>query len=92
MWGIVLSCFAAVENYSGAIAVRFFLGVFEAAVTPGFALFVGQLIPSHEPRLTPCRLLSGIQEKSKGPEPQFGSASMALLRRVLPFLLVLLVN
>lgn len=42
MWGLVLSCFAAVENYSGAIAIRFFLGVFEAAVTPGFALFTSQ--------------------------------------------------
>lgn len=42
MWGVVLSCFAAVENYSGAIAIRFFLGVFEAAVTPGFALFTSQ--------------------------------------------------
>ncbi|KAI9738826.1 MAG: hypothetical protein M1834_008333 [Cirrosporium novae-zelandiae] len=42
MWGIVLSCFAAVNNFSGAIAIRFFLGVFEAAVTPGFALFTSQ--------------------------------------------------
>ncbi|KAF2115221.1 major facilitator superfamily domain-containing protein [Lophiotrema nucula] len=42
MWGTVLACFAAVENYAGAIAVRFFLGVFEAAVTPGFALFTSQ--------------------------------------------------
>ena len=42
MWGLVLCCMAAVKNYSGAIAVRFFLGVFEAAVTPGFALFTSQ--------------------------------------------------
>lgn len=42
MWGLVLSCMAAVKSYSGAIAVRFFLGVFEAAVTPGFALFTSQ--------------------------------------------------
>lgn len=35
MWGIVLACFAAVQNFAGAVAVRFFLGVFEAAVTPG---------------------------------------------------------
>lgn len=35
MWGLTLSCFAAVKNYSGAIAIRFFLGVFESAVTPG---------------------------------------------------------
>ena len=42
MWGLVLSCFAAVENYSGAIAIRFFLGVFEATVTPSFALLTSQ--------------------------------------------------
>ncbi|TKA72236.1 hypothetical protein B0A49_05984 [Cryomyces minteri] len=42
MWGLVLSCFAAVNSFRGAVAVRFFLGVFEAAVTPGFALFTSQ--------------------------------------------------
>ncbi|KAL9106296.1 MAG: hypothetical protein Q9187_008577 [Circinaria calcarea] len=42
MWGLVLCCFAGVKNFSGAMAVRFFLGVFEAAVTPGFALFTSQ--------------------------------------------------
>lgn len=42
MWGIVLCCMAAVTNFAGAVAVRFFLGVFEAAVTPGFALFSSQ--------------------------------------------------
>jgi MFS family permease len=42
LWGLTLACFAAVESYEGAIAVRFFLGVFESAVTPGFALFTSQ--------------------------------------------------
>lgn len=42
MWGLTLACFAAVHNFSGAVAIRFFLGVFEAAVTPGFALFTSQ--------------------------------------------------
>ncbi|KAL2044097.1 hypothetical protein ABVK25_012473 [Lepraria finkii] len=42
MWGLVLSCMAATSNFQGALAVRFFLGVFEAAVTPGFALFTSQ--------------------------------------------------
>ncbi|KAL8998160.1 MAG: hypothetical protein Q9169_002714 [Polycauliona sp. 2 TL-2023] len=42
MWGLVLCCMAATQNYAGALAVRFFLGVFEAAVTPGFALFTSQ--------------------------------------------------
>ncbi|KAJ5668948.1 Major facilitator superfamily domain general substrate transporter [Penicillium macrosclerotiorum] len=41
-WGVILSCFAGVKNYSGAIAIRLFLGVFEAAVTPGFALLTSQ--------------------------------------------------
>lgn len=42
MWGLVLCCMAGIKNYSGGLAVRFFLGVFEAAVTPGFALFTSQ--------------------------------------------------
>lgn len=42
VWGLVLACMAAVGNFSGAMAVRFLLGVFEAAVSPGFALFTSQ--------------------------------------------------
>lgn len=48
MWGAVLCCLAAVKNFSGAVAVRFFLGVFEAAVTPGFALFSSQWYTKRE--------------------------------------------
>ncbi|CAK7237622.1 Allantoate permease [Sporothrix bragantina] len=42
VWGLVLCCMAAVDSFAGAMAVRFFLGVFEAAVSPGFALFTSQ--------------------------------------------------
>jgi len=42
LWGLTLSCMAATKNFQGAMAVRFFLGLFEAAVTPGFALFTSQ--------------------------------------------------
>ena len=42
VWGLILACFAGVKNYAGAIVIRFLLGVFEAAVTPGFALFTSQ--------------------------------------------------
>jgi len=42
MWGLTLCCMAATSNFAGAVAVRFFLGLFEAAVTPGFALFSSQ--------------------------------------------------
>jgi ACS family allantoate permease-like MFS transporter len=48
MWGLTLSCMAAVKNFAGAVAVRFFLGVFEAAVTPGFALFTSQWYTKEE--------------------------------------------
>lgn len=38
-----MTCFAGVFNFPGAVAARFLLGVFEAAVTPGFALLTGQV-------------------------------------------------
>jgi MFS transporter, ACS family, allantoate permease len=43
MWGIVLSLFATTSNFGGAVTIRLFLGIFEAAVTPGFALFTSQV-------------------------------------------------
>ncbi|KAE8353049.1 major facilitator superfamily domain-containing protein [Aspergillus coremiiformis] len=48
IWGAILCCFAAVNNYPGAIAIRFFLGVFEASVTPGFALLTSQWYTKRE--------------------------------------------
>ncbi|GAM86548.1 hypothetical protein ANO11243_045620 [Dothideomycetidae sp. 11243] len=42
LWGVVLSCFAATQNFGGAVAVRFCLGLLEASVTPGFALLTSQ--------------------------------------------------
>ena len=48
MWGVTLALFATVQNFGGAVAVRFFLGVFEAAVSPGFALFTSQWYTKRE--------------------------------------------
>lgn len=48
IWGAILSCFAAVSSFSGAVAVRFFLGSFEAAVTPGFTLLTSQWYTKRE--------------------------------------------
>ncbi|KAI1380887.1 MFS general substrate transporter [Hypoxylon crocopeplum] len=48
MWGLTLCCLAAVKNFGGAIAVRIFLGAFEAAVSPGFALFTSQWYTKEE--------------------------------------------
>jgi ACS family allantoate permease-like MFS transporter len=47
-WGVVLSCFAATKNFAGAVAIRFFLGLCESAVTPGFALITSQWYTKRE--------------------------------------------
>ena len=48
LWGATLALFATVSNFPGAVAIRFFLGVFESAVTPGFALFTSQWYTKRE--------------------------------------------
>lgn len=48
IWGTVLSCFAATSNFSGGVAIRYLLGTFEAAVTPGFALITSQWYTKQE--------------------------------------------
>lgn len=35
MWGLILTLFATVNSFAGAMVIRTFLGVFESAVTPG---------------------------------------------------------
>ena len=42
-WGLVLALFATVNNFAGAVVIRLLLGIFEASVTPGFALFTSQV-------------------------------------------------
>ena len=42
LWGLTLSCTAATSNFAGIASVRLILGMFEAAVTPGFVLFTSQ--------------------------------------------------
>ena len=77
MWGGVLACLAGVKNFEGALAVRFFLGVFEAAVTPGFALFTSQVRLSILRAIGTLTLYSGILRKNKAPGSASGSVSMA---------------
>ncbi|EJT98412.1 MFS allantoate transporter [Dacryopinax primogenitus] len=42
VWGAILACMAGTKDFAGLMAVRFFLGLFEASVSPGFALFTSQ--------------------------------------------------
>lgn len=41
LWGITLALQAAMTNFQGIIALRAFLGVFEAATQPTFTLLSG---------------------------------------------------
>ncbi|KAK6216041.1 hypothetical protein LQW54_003815 [Pestalotiopsis sp. IQ-011] len=48
LWGIVLTLHAVVSSYSGLLAVRFFLGIFEATVTPAFVLITSMWYKQNE--------------------------------------------
>ncbi|EED14772.1 allantoate permease, putative [Talaromyces stipitatus ATCC 10500] len=48
VWGGVLMCHAACKNFGGLMAARFFLGVGEAAIAPGFALLTGMFYKREE--------------------------------------------
>lgn len=42
IWGVILACTAACKDWTDLMLVRFFLGVFESTVTPGFVLITSQ--------------------------------------------------
>ncbi|GKZ37231.1 hypothetical protein AbraIFM66950_008688 [Aspergillus brasiliensis] len=48
IWGGILMCHAAAKNFGGLIAARFFLGVGEAAIAPGFSLITGMFYKREE--------------------------------------------
>ncbi|KAL2872411.1 MFS transporter [Aspergillus lucknowensis] len=48
VWGGVLMCHAAAKNFGGIMAARFFLGVGEASVAPGFSLIIGMFYKREE--------------------------------------------
>lgn len=48
LWGGVLMCHAACTSFGGLMAARFFLGVGEASIAPGFALITGMFYKREE--------------------------------------------
>ncbi|KAG8878927.1 hypothetical protein FRB98_005910 [Tulasnella sp. 332] len=48
LWGMILTLHAACKNYAGIVCVRFFLGVLEAGITPGFILLTGRFYRRQE--------------------------------------------
>ncbi|KAL4399741.1 transmembrane transporter [Malassezia pachydermatis] len=48
VWEVVLTCDRACHTYGSFLAVRFFLGLFEAAITPSFILLTGRFYTRKE--------------------------------------------
>ncbi|KAL3433715.1 MFS general substrate transporter [Aspergillus tetrazonus] len=48
LWGVVLATHAACTNFGGLLTARFFLGVTEAAIAPGFSLITGMFYKTSE--------------------------------------------
>lgn len=48
VWGVVLACHAACNDFSSFMACRFLLGFFEGAINPGFILLTGRFYRRQE--------------------------------------------
>jgi MFS family permease len=48
LWGMVLMCHGATKSFTGLMIARFFWGVTESAVAPGFALLTGMVYKRKE--------------------------------------------
>jgi MFS family permease len=61
-WGALVLILAQCRSYSSALAVRFFMGLFEAAVTPGLTLMTGFWYTRDEIPLRQCVSENGTLE------------------------------
>ncbi|KAJ5102427.1 hypothetical protein NUU61_004649 [Penicillium alfredii] len=48
LWGGILMCHAACTSFSGLMVARFFLGIGEASIAPGFAIITGMFYKREE--------------------------------------------
>lgn len=48
VWGVIVACHAACHSYSSFLAVRFFLGLMESAITPSFILMTARFYTRQE--------------------------------------------
>ncbi|KAH7920140.1 MFS general substrate transporter [Leucogyrophana mollusca] len=48
LWAVVLCCHAACNSFGGLFTVRFFLGIFEGAITPGFMIVTSMFYTREE--------------------------------------------
>lgn len=59
-WGVTVLILTQCRTYSSALAVRFFMGIFEAAVTPGLTLMTGFWYTRNEIPLRQCIWYSAL--------------------------------
>ncbi|CEL04560.1 Putative Major facilitator superfamily transporter [Aspergillus calidoustus] len=60
LWGVMVLLMTQSRSYSSALAVRFFMGIFEAAVTPGLTLMTGFWYTRREIPLRQCIWYSSL--------------------------------
>lgn len=60
VWGLLVVVMTQARSYSSALALRFLLGIFEAAVTPGLTLMTGFYYTRREIPLRQCIWFSSL--------------------------------
>ncbi|KAJ4368943.1 hypothetical protein N0V83_006025 [Neocucurbitaria cava] len=60
LWGVMVLIMTQCRSFSSALAVRFFMGIFEAAVTPGLTLMTGFWYTRKEIPLRQCIWYSSL--------------------------------
>lgn len=60
LWGVMVLVLTACRRYQSALAVRFIMGIFEAAVTPGLTLMTGFWYTRREIPLRQCIWYSSL--------------------------------
>jgi MFS family permease len=58
LWSVLLCCHVAAKNYSGMLALRFFLGMFEASISPAIMNIVSMFYTRSEQPLRMCVFLA----------------------------------
>lgn len=72
-------CHAATKNFAGLMTARFFLGVGEAAIAPGFSLITGMFYQREEQPLRYAPLPPSVMNLTRVAKPH-GTLVTVLLR------------
>lgn len=61
VWGVICSCTAAAQSFSGLVAARFFLGIVEAVFFPGVIYYISLFYTRQQMALRTAVFFSGSQ-------------------------------